>query len=56
MGMCRTCNLAGIANIAGKQDQAKVLHEGCEYPSSCTCQHGTGNTWHAAPRKGEGDE
>jgi|688.fasta_scaffold144787_7 hypothetical protein len=43
--MCRNCRSAGDVNAIGTYNVARTLHNTCDYPQSCTCQHGTGHQW-----------
>lgn len=43
--MCEPCMAAGRANSKGLAKAAFVLHAMCDYPSTCTCQHGVGRGW-----------
>jgi hypothetical protein len=40
--VCDTCRRAGQYNAEGETGSAAFLHSDCEYPSTCTCQHVTG--------------
>lgn len=40
--LCNTCAHAGTLNADGESERAARLHENCQYPASCTCQHATG--------------
>ena len=42
--ICPSCVLAGAYNAKGKPGMAEAQHAKCEWPESCTCQHGTGKT------------
>jgi hypothetical protein len=52
------CSQAGEANAKGEEyvDIAQTLHDLCNYPNSCTCQHrvGEGNVSEEAKRGREG--
>jgi hypothetical protein len=37
--MCRSCVTAGEEKVLGNFEHAKLMHEDCQYPKSCTCQH-----------------
>ena len=43
--ICPACTSGGILNSLGRFEEAEKAHEDCKYPSSCTCQHGTGSGW-----------
>jgi len=43
--ICEPCRATGYANKSKYFDRAAKLHEQCEFPVSCSCQHGTGSDW-----------
>lgn len=44
--MCVNCRTAGDLNQAHvRPSLIRGMHDMCEYPASCTCQHGVGSQW-----------
>lgn len=43
--MCGACGNAGYADQYGLPGMARTLHERCEWPATCTCQHAVGGDW-----------
>lgn len=43
--ICDACQIAGDMNGTGAFRAAENMHNNCDYPQSCTCQHGTGRGW-----------
>ena len=41
--MCGPCKQAGVCNAMEAPRAAEALHQECEAPSTCTCQHVTGH-------------
>jgi hypothetical protein len=37
--ICTPCKLAGVECSVGATNLARELHEGCEHPATCACQH-----------------
>lgn len=44
--VCINCRAAGdINSMGGEESLVRFQHRICQYPQSCTCQHGTGGGW-----------
>lgn len=44
--MCINCRAAGdIMVMDGAESIVRFQHKLCQYPASCTCQHGIGHQW-----------
>lgn len=43
--ICAKCENAGHATSMGLPTVANMMHNMCQYPASCTCQHAVGGEW-----------
>jgi hypothetical protein len=43
--ICDNCKTGGAMNSIGEISASHRMHDRCDYPASCTCQHGVGGEW-----------